>query len=61
MPSEDIKSARPEKPSDRRGCRRPGWPASCSAYGIIGRAQSKQEVVDWTNTHAIPHGCAPPD
>jgi len=23
-------------------------------YGFIGRAQSKQEVVDWTNTHAIP-------
>ncbi|MGY3413351.1 RND family efflux transporter MFP subunit [Bradyrhizobium sp. GM5.1] len=24
------------------------------SYGFIGRAQSKQEVVDWTNTHAIP-------
>src|SRR6266478_1266635 len=24
------------------------------SYGLIGRAQSKQEVVDWTNTHAIP-------
>src|SRR5229473_6605839 len=23
-------------------------------YGFLGRAQSKQEVVDWTNTHAIP-------
>src|SRR5260221_8930059 len=23
-------------------------------YGFIGRAQSKQEVVDWTNTHTIP-------
>lgn len=24
------------------------------SYGFIGRAQSKQEVVDWTNAHAIP-------
>ena len=24
------------------------------SYGFIGRAQSKQEVVDWTKTHAIP-------
>src|SRR3981189_260668 len=24
------------------------------SYGFIGRAQSKQEVVAWTNTHAIP-------
>src|SRR5438552_5091503 len=24
------------------------------SYGFVGRAQSKQEVVDWTNTHAIP-------
>ena len=24
------------------------------SYGFIGRAQSKQEVVDWTSTHAIP-------
>lgn len=24
------------------------------SYGFIGRAQSKQQVVDWTNTHATP-------
>jgi RND family efflux transporter MFP subunit len=24
-------------------------------YGFIGRAESKQEVVQWTNTHAIPN------
>ncbi|MCK1594652.1 efflux RND transporter periplasmic adaptor subunit [Bradyrhizobium sp. 164] len=53
MPSEDIKA--------------PGRKSLCIAaaaavlvagivlsYGFIGRAQSKQEVVDWTNTHAIP-------
>lgn len=28
--------------------------ASVLSYGFIGRAQSKQQVVDWTNTHAIP-------
>src|SRR6266446_574609 len=53
MPPEDIKA--------------PSWRSLLTAatvavllasivvgYGFIGRAQSKQEVVDWTNTHAIP-------
>ncbi|MCK1483885.1 MULTISPECIES: efflux RND transporter periplasmic adaptor subunit [unclassified Bradyrhizobium] len=53
MPSEDIKAPG----------RKSLWTAAAAAvliagivlsYGFIGRAQSKQEVVDWTNTHAIP-------
>src|SRR5260221_1488513 len=53
MPSEDIKAP------GRKAIR----PAAAAAvlmagivlsYGFIGRAQSKQEVVQWTNTQAIP-------
>ena len=53
MPSEDIKAP------GRKGLLTAAAAAVLMAgivvsYGFIGRAQSKQEVVDWTNTHAIP-------
>jgi RND family efflux transporter MFP subunit len=53
MPSEDIKAP------GRKSLLTAAAAAVLMAvivlsYGFIGRAQSKQEVVDWTNTHAIP-------
>lgn len=53
MPSEDIKAP------GRKNLLTAAAAAVLMAgivlsYGFIGRAQSKQEVVDWTNTHAIP-------
>ena len=53
MPSEDIKAP------GRKSLLTAAAAAILMAgivlsYGFIGRAQSKQEVVDWTNTHAIP-------
>jgi RND family efflux transporter MFP subunit len=53
MPSEDIKAP------GRKSLLTAAVAAVLMAgivlsYGFIGRAQSKQEVVDWTNTHAIP-------
>ena len=53
MPSEDIKAP------GRKSLLTAAAAAVLMAgivlgYGFIGRAQSKQEVVDWTNTHATP-------
>src|SRR6267154_4136416 len=53
MPSEDIKAP------GRKSLLTAAAAAVLMAgivlgYGFIGRAQSKQEVMDWTNTHAIP-------
>src|SRR6195952_544682 len=53
MPSEDIKAP------GRKSLLTAAAAAVLMAgivltYGFIGRAQSKQEVVDWTSTHAIP-------
>jgi RND family efflux transporter MFP subunit len=53
MPTEDI------KPPSRRSLLTAAAAAVLLAgvvvgYGFIGRAQSKQEVVQWTNTQAIP-------
>ncbi|MDH2354875.1 efflux RND transporter periplasmic adaptor subunit [Bradyrhizobium sp. SSUT112] len=53
MPSEDIKAP------GRKGLLTAAAAAVLMAgivlsYGFIGRAQSKQEVLDWTKTHAIP-------
>ncbi|UPK32761.1 efflux RND transporter periplasmic adaptor subunit [Bradyrhizobium sp. 186] len=53
MPAEDIKAP------GRKGLLTAAAAAVLMAgivlsYGLIGGAQSKQEVVDWTNTHAIP-------
>ena len=53
MPSEDIKA--PGRKSLLTAAAAAVLMAGIVlSYGIIGRAQSKQEVVDWTNTHAIP-------
>src|SRR3981189_395991 len=53
MPSEDIKA-----PGRKSLLTAPAAAVLMAgivlSYGFIGRAQSKQEVVDWTNTHAIP-------
>jgi RND family efflux transporter MFP subunit len=53
MPAEDI------KPPSRRGLLTVATAAVLIAgvvvgYGFLDRAQSKQEVVDWTNSQAIP-------
>ena len=53
MPTEDI------KPPSRRSLLTVATAAVLLAavvvgYGFINRAQSKQEVVDWTNTQAVP-------
>jgi RND family efflux transporter MFP subunit len=53
MPTEDI------KPPSRRSLLTAAAAAVLLAgvvvgYGFIGRAQSKQEVVQWTNTQAVP-------
>src|SRR5712664_172563 len=53
MPSEDIKA--PGRKSLLTAAAAAVLMAGIVlSYGFIGRAQSKQEVVDWTNTHAIP-------
>jgi len=53
MPSEDIKA--PSRKSLLTAAAAAVLMAGIVlSYGLIGRAQSKQEVVDWTNTHAIP-------
>src|SRR5258708_1543843 len=53
MPSEDIKA--PARKSLLTAAAAAVLMAGIVlSYGFIGRAQSKQEVVDWTNTHAIP-------
>ena len=53
MPSEDIKA--PSRKSLLTAAAAAVLMAGIVlSYGFIGRAQSKQEVVDWTNTHAIP-------
>ncbi len=53
MPSEDIKT--PGRKSLLTAAAAAVLMAGIVlSYGFIGRAQSKQEVVDWTNTHAIP-------
>src|SRR5882757_2781257 len=53
MPSEDIKA--PGRKSLLTAAAATVLMAGIVlSYGFIGRAQSKQEVVDWTNTHAIP-------
>src|SRR5438270_953741 len=53
MPSEDIKA--PGRKSLLTAAAAAVLMAGVVlSYGFIGRAQSKQEVVDWTNTHAIP-------
>src|SRR5882757_5932473 len=53
MPSEDIKA--PGRKSLLTAAAAAALIAGIVlSYGFIGRAQSKQEVVDWTNTHAIP-------
>src|SRR5712671_1770028 len=53
MPSEDIKA--PGRKSLLTAAAAAVLMAGIVlSYGIIGRAQSKQEVVDWTNTRAIP-------
>jgi RND family efflux transporter MFP subunit len=53
MPSEDIKA--PSRKSLLTAAAAAVLIAGIVlGYGFIGRAQSKQEVTDWTNTHAIP-------
>src|SRR5712672_3350284 len=53
MPSEDIKA--PGRKSLLTAAAAAVLMAGIVlSYGFIGRAQSKQEVLDWTNTHAIP-------
>src|SRR3982075_355002 len=53
MPSEDIKA--PGRKSLLTAAAAAVLMAGIVlSYGFIGRAQSKQEVVAWTNTHAIP-------
>src|SRR5437588_3391996 len=53
MPSEDIKA--PGRKSLLTAAAAAVLMAGIVlSYGFIGRAQSKQEVVDWTNTHATP-------
>src|SRR5882672_6955639 len=53
MPSEDIKA--PGRKSLLTAAAAAVLMAGIVlSYGFIGRAQSKQEVVDWTTTHAIP-------
>src|SRR5256885_6547687 len=53
MPSEDIKA--PGRKSLLTAAAAAVLMAGIVlSYGFVGRAQSKQEVVDWTNTHAIP-------
>jgi RND family efflux transporter MFP subunit len=53
MPSEDIKA--PGRKSLLTAAAAAVLMAGIVlSYGFIGRAQSKQEVVDWTSTHAIP-------
>src|SRR6266404_4230019 len=53
MPSEDIKA--PGRKSLLTAAAAAVLMAGIVlSYGFIGRAQSKQEVVNWTNTHAIP-------
>src|SRR3979490_3253601 len=53
MPSEDIKA--PGRKSLLTAAAAAVLMAGIVlSYGFIGRAQSKQEGVDWTNTHAIP-------
>ena len=53
MPSEDIKA--PGRKSLLTAAAAAVLMAGIVlSYGFIGRAHSKQEVVDWTNTHAIP-------
>ena len=53
MPSEDIKAPGP-KSLLTAAAAAVLMAGIVLSYGFIGRAQSKQEVVDWTNTHAIP-------
>jgi RND family efflux transporter MFP subunit len=53
MPTEDI------KPPGKRGLITAGagavlLAAAVASYGFIDRAESKQEVVQWTSAHAIP-------
>src|SRR5882757_5212399 len=53
MPSEDIKA--PGRKSLLTAAAAAALIAGIVlSYGFIGRARSKQEVTDWTNTHAIP-------
>src|SRR5438477_3652854 len=53
MPSEDIKA--PGRKSLLTAAAAAVLMAGIVlSYGFIGRAQSKQEVGDWTNTHAVP-------
>src|SRR3979409_2036399 len=53
MPSEDIKA--PGRKSLLTAAAAAVLMAGIVlSYGFIGRAQSKQELVDWPNTHAIP-------
>src|SRR4030088_1727737 len=53
MPSEDIKA--PSRKSLLTAAAAAALIAGLVlGYGFIRRAQSKQEVTDWTNTHAIP-------